>query len=216
MTNIITLNADSLPIVYLCKKDKRLSKVISMVGEISYKPYDDGFAFLVHEIIEQMLSIKSGAKIYGRLKEICNGDISPLTIDKLSDEELRAIGTSNSKANCIRSITNILLNDETYLEKLEQLSDLDVRKQLMTIKGIGQWTSDMYLIFVLDRQDILPIGDAAFLQSYKWIYKDKDCSVDKIKKKCQKWKPYSSIASRYLYKALDMGLTKEEFHLFKK
>lgn len=69
--------------------------------------------------------------------------------------------------------------------------------------------------FVLDRQDILPIEDGAFLQSYKWLYKTDDISRTSIEKKCKKWKPYSSIATRYLYRALDIGMTKREFHLYK-
>ncbi|MCC8014242.1 MAG: hypothetical protein LIO87_03520 [Eubacterium sp.] len=85
----------------------------------------------------------------------------------------------------------------------------------MKILGIGKWTAKMYLIFVLDCPDVLPVEDAAFLQAYKWLYKTEDCSEKSVYKKCKKWKPYSSIAARYLYRALDMGYTKKEFHLFK-
>ncbi len=70
----------------------------------------------------------------------------------------------------------------------------------------------MYLIFVLNRLDVLPIEDVALLQSYKWLY---DTSKESIEKKCKKWKPYSSIAVRYMYRALDTELTKDKFHLFK-
>ncbi len=73
----------------------------------------------------------------------------------------------------------------------------------------------MYLIFVLDRPDILPTEDVAFLQAYEWLYKTKDRSKESVEKRCKKWKPYSSVAARYLYRALDSGLTKEEFHLYK-
>nr|DAO73628.1 MAG TPA: 3-methyladenine DNA glycosylase [Caudoviricetes sp.] len=73
----------------------------------------------------------------------------------------------------------------------------------------------MYLIFCLNRQDILPYEDVAFLQGYRWAYKTDDCSPSSIQKRCKKWKPYSSIASRYMYRALDTGLTKMEFHLYK-
>ena len=82
----------------------------------------------------------------------------------------------------------------------------------MSIHGIGRWTAKMYLIFVLDRQDILPYEDVAFLQGYRWMYKTDITTKDSVLKKCAKWKPYSSIAARYLYRALDMGLTTEEFH----
>ena len=86
---------------------------------------------------------------------------------------------------------------------------------LTSVHGIGTWTAKMYLMFVLNRQDVLPFEDVAFLQGYGWAYKTDDFSPAAVQKKCKKWKPYSSIAARYMYKALDRGLTKEEFHLFK-
>lgn len=95
------------------------------------------------------------------------------------------------------------------------MNDSEVFKYLTSFKGIGKWTTNMYLIFVLNRMDILPTNDTAFLQSYECLYKTTDRSDTSIRKKCKKWKPYSSIASRYLYRALDTGLTKEEFHLHK-
>lgn len=98
---------------------------------------------------------------------------------------------------------------------LKEMNNSDVFKYLTSFKEIGKWTANMYLIFVLNRMDILPTNDAAFLQSYEWLYKTNDRSDISIHNKCKKWKPYSSIASRYLYRALDSGLTKEEFHLYK-
>ncbi len=73
----------------------------------------------------------------------------------------------------------------------------------------------MYLIFVLNRQDVLPWEDGAFLQSYRWMYKTEDSSRKAVEQKCRKWKPYLAIAARFLYRALDEGFTKSEFHLFK-
>lgn len=107
------------------------------------------------------------------------------------------------------------VNSDLHTLLLPELDDESVIKQLTAIKGIGNWTAKMYLIFVLDRQDILPTEDVAFLQAYKWLYKTTDRSPASITNKCTKWKPYSSIAARYLYRALDSGLTKTEFHLYK-
>lgn len=210
----VTLNKQTPQVIYLCAKDKRLAKVIDMVGEITYSTHGDGYEFLIHEIIEQMLSIKAGAKIYGRLSELCLGHITPESISNLSDEEIRGTGTSSSKVRYIRSLTQAVTTGQLILDKLPNLKDDDVIKQLTAIKGIGQWTAKMYLIFVLNRADVLPIEDVAFLQSYKWLYKTDDVSKESIQRKCKKWKPYSSIAARFMYRALDMGLTKEEFHLF--
>lgn len=215
MPEITILNRKHPAVQYLCDKDKRLAKVVDMVGEITYQPHKDGYAFLVHEIIEQMLSIKAGAKIYARLQELCDGEITAQTVAALSDEEIKSIGTANSKVAYIRNVTTAFISGELDLDALSTMSDEEVFKKLTQLKGIGSWTAKMYLIFVLDRQDILPIEDVAFLQSYKWMYKTDDVSKLSVVKKCKKWSPYSSIAARYLYRALDMGLTKEPFHLFK-
>ncbi len=216
MPNVITLDGDSPSVQYLCQKDKRLAKVIHMVGPISYVPHnEDAYPFLIHEIIEQMLSIKAGQKIYGRLEDLCHGNITPEQIALLSDEQIRSAGTSSAKVNYIRNMTNAVMDGSICLEQMKNLSDKDAIKTLTKIRGIGNWTAKMYLIFVLDRPDVLPVEDGAFLQAYRWVYKTEDCSEKSVYNKCKKWKPYSSIASRFLYRALDAELTKQEFHLFK-
>lgn len=215
MNNTITLTDSSSPIQHLCKRDKRLAKIIGMIGDISYKPYDDPFKFLVHEIIEQMLSVKAGRKIYSRLEEMCNGAITPETINNFSANEIQAIGTSSAKAQYIKDLANSVVHKDLVFEILNSLPDKEIIKELTKLRGIGEWTAHMYLIFVLDRQDILPTTDVAFLQVYEWLYKTDDRSKTSVEKKCKKWKPYSSIAVRYFYHALDEGYTKEEFYLFK-
>lgn len=211
----VYLNEKTDSIKYLCQKDKHLAKLISMIGPITYQTHDDGFSFLVHEIIEQMLSIKAGQKIFNRLANLCDGCITPDRILSLTVDQLRAVGTSSSKANCILNLSKSVVTGELILSNLTELSDKEVISSLIDLKGIGNWTAKMYLIFVLDRPDILPYEDGAFIQSYKWLYKTTDASPTTIKKKCKKWSPYSSVAARYLYRALDMGFTKSEFHLYK-
>lgn len=216
MPEIVTLDMNTPSVQYLCKKDKRLAKVIKMVGPINYVPHsEDTYAFLIHEIIEQMLSVKAGQKIYGRLESLCEGSITPEHIKALSDNEIRGIGTSSSKARAIRNITDAILSGDLDFDKISALPDDEVINSLTQLHGIGHWTAKMFLIFVLDRPDVLPAEDGAFLQTYRWVYKTDDCSKDSVCKRCQKWKPYSSIASRFFYRALDAGMTKEEFHLFK-
>ena len=216
MSETIILDINSPPVQHLYKKDKRLAKVISMVGPITYTTYaDDPYAFLIHEIIEQMLSIKSGATIYNKFINLCNGRITPKVVNNLSFEEIKSIGTATSKVKFIKGLTEKIISGNLDLESLQGLSDSDVQKSLMSIYGIGQWTSKMYLIFVLDRPDILPLDDVAFLQAYEWLYKTNNRNKDSIIKRCKKWKPYSSYAARFLYKALNSGLTKTEFHLYK-
>lgn len=215
MQKLIILDKSSASIQHLCEKDKRIAKVISMLGPITYTPHTDGFAFLIHEIIEQMLSIKAGQKIYSRLLLLCNGEITPTALNNLSNEQIKSIGTSSSKVSYIRNITNAIVDGSLILEDLNDISDEQVISKLTALKGVGNWTAKMYLLFVLNRDNVLPFEDVAFLQSYKWLYKTSECSPAAVKAKCKKWAPYSSIASRYMYRALDLGLTKREFHLFK-
>ena len=216
MPSTIILNMETPSVQYLCKKDKRLAKAVSMVGPISYEPHDeDPYCFLVHEIIEQMLSVKVGEKIFQRLVELCNNNLCPITVANLTDEQIRSIGTSKSKVAYIRSITDAFLSGRLDYARLKNMPDAEVMKELMSIRGIGAWTAKMYLIFVLDRQDILPLEDVAFLQAYQWLYKTDNRNKSEVVKKCKKWSPYSSIAVRYLYRALDTGITKNEFHMYK-
>ncbi len=215
MPNMITLDHDTESIQYLCKKDKRLAKVISAIGPITYQIHSDSYSFLIHEIIEQMLSVKAGAKIHGRLEELCDGKICVSAVKQLSDEQIRGIGTASSKVKYIRGLTDAVESGYLDLKKLETMNDDEVISKLTSLHGIGTWTAKMYLIFALNRQDVLPYEDVAFLQGYEWLYKTKDRSKAAVEKKCKKWRPYSSIAARYLYRALDSGLTKNEFHLYK-
>ena len=216
MGEVITLDMSTPSVQHLCKKDKRLAKLVSMVGPITYVPHsEDTYSFLVHEIIEQMLSVKAGQKIYSRLEHLCEGEITPGKIKALSYEELRSTGTSSAKVEYIRGLTEAVLSRNLVFEGLYSMPDSAVIKELTKLHGIGMWTAKMYLIFVLDRPDVLPFEDGAFLQTYCWLYKTDDTSRESVKAKCKKWKPYSSIASRYFYRALDAGLTKKEFHLFK-
>lgn len=215
MSDIVSLTKDKKSIEYLCKKDKRLAKVIEMVGEYTYKPYEDSFQFLVNQIIGQMLSSKVAVKISERLENACNQSIEPEIVLKITEEDMRAMGMSVNKARAIKNLALEIINGNIFFEQFSKLDDNSIIRELTKLKGIGVWTAKMYLIFVLDRQDILPYEDMAFLQSYSWMYKTSDLKRKSIEKKCKKWKPYTSIGARYLYKALDLGLTKQEFHLYK-
>ena len=210
-----TLDDSSPCIVYLKGKDKRLAKIISEIGPISFSLHEDGYSFLVHEIIEQMLSIKVGYKIYSRLLDLCEGDITPPRIAALPKTALTAVGMSKAKAEYIMLLTEGILDGSIDLSILPSLSDNEVHKYLTKLRGIGNWTAKMYLIFVLGRENILPYEDGAFIQVYKWLYKTDATDKQSVIDRCKKWSPYSSIAVRYFYRALDSGMTKEPFHLFK-
>lgn len=213
MNKATHFTSDSPEVIYLKSRDRHLAKVIELVGTVEAKEHNDPYAFLVHEIIEQMLSVKAGAKIFGRLEIICGGSVTPNAIENLSDAEIRNTGMSNAKVEYIRIMTKAVTAGDLVFSRLEQETDTTVLKTLTSFRGIGNWTAKMYLIFVLGRLNVLPYEDGAFLQTYRWMYKTNDVSPASIKKRCNKWSPYTSIAARFMYRALDMGLTKQEFHL---
>lgn len=150
-----------------------------------------------------------------RLRTTCGGTISVKNISKLTDQQIRAVGMSASKVKYLRNLVSAINHGTVDFEQYETMTDQKVIQSLTSVKGIGNWSAKMYLIFSLDCRDILPFEDVAFLQGYGWVYKTDDYSPKMVQKKCHKWHPYTSIAARYMYKALDSGLTKEPFHLFK-
>jgi len=197
------------PIIHLENVDHRLGRVIHEIGDIETHDYSevDGFTFLVREIVGQMISAKVKKTIYNRLLGICNQIVTPSTIDALAISDLRQIGLSTSKSNYIKNLATIVKDGSLNLEELLALPDDEVKKRLTAIKGIGQWTSKMYLLFFLGREDILPYEDGAFIQAYKWLYDTEGIKPKDIISRCRVWSPYSSLASKYLYRALDTGLT---------
>lgn len=215
MENTFILDGHTESVLYLCKKDKRLAKVISIVGPLNCQLSQRPYRFLIETIIGQMLSNKVADILCARLDTLCNGLITPKHIDGLTDDAILSIGISKSKLSYIRALTDDVKNGRLNLSALADMDDKDVIQKLTSVKGIGNWTAKMYLIFVLGREDVLPYEDMAFLQSYGWLYKTKDYSAASVAAKCKKWKPYASVAARFLYRALDIGLTKKPFHLYK-
>ena len=138
MANIITLDLNSHSVRHLCKKDKRLKKVIHMIGPITYEPHTDNpFPFLIHEIIEQMLSVKAGAKIYTRLETLCKGQVTPYSIDALSLEDVKSIGTSTAKAKYIKNAASAVLEGTLDFSQFSTMTDEATLAQLIQLPGIG-------------------------------------------------------------------------------
>ena len=126
--------------------------------------------------------LKPSKRFFSRLEKLCTGDVNPDTITALTNEQIRSSGTSNAKVGYIRNLTNALESDALSFDNLKEMSDTDIIREMTKIRGIGAWTAKKYLIFVLNRPDILPVGDGTFLQSYRWAYKPKDC-VQRQKRK---------------------------------
>ena len=187
-------------IQHLRNTDPILDRVIGKVGALDYTPVSDGFAFLVQVIIGQMLSAKAADTIHARLLAKVDGTVTPTAVAMLEEDSLRSLGIARRKAQTILALAQQLIQDPQVLEALSSLDDRQCLACLCKYKGIGPWTAKMYLIFVLDRPDVLPLEDGAFLQAYRHLYGDAD-----IETRASVWKPYRSLAARYLYRFLDLG-----------
>lgn len=146
MTILKHLDQTSPAVQYLMKKDKHLAKVIQMVGPINYQLQNDAYAFLVSQIIEQMLSKKVAQVLTLRLTNECNGHICPTKIDCLSDEQLLSIGISHSKVHYIQNLTTAVLKSKIIFSDYSKLSDSEVIDSLTTVKGIGTWSAKMFQV----------------------------------------------------------------------
>lgn len=208
---MVNISLSSPQIKYLCKADSRLATLIHTIGPISYTLQDDPFSFLVHTIINQMISKKVGNVFSARLEEKCGGAVSVGSVSALLPEDLRAIGLSGRKASYILNLAEAVASSQIFFDQFPSMSDPEVIQSLTSVPGIGVWSAKMYLTFVLGREDILPYEDMAFMQSYNWLYGAKGDKKADILRRCEPWKPYSSYAARYLYRALDTGLTKLPF-----
>ena len=206
-TKIESFTGASAEVRHLCKADKRLAVVIEEYGNLECQLHSDHFRAFIETIINQMLSNKVADVITKRLEQLCDGDISCAKLLSLDFEQIRSVGLSRMKAEYIVGFAKIVRDNPGFFEELERLPEQEVLARLTAIRGIGSWSAKMYLIFSLNRLDILPYEDGAFLQAYKWLYQTEDISKKSITDRCKVWKPYSSIAARYLYHALDSGMT---------
>ena len=181
---------------YLSKTDNTLKKIIENNTTPKISKSNDYVLDLYKYIIFQQISTKAGNSIYNRFQQYYKANKN--NISSWRDQEWKNIGLSNQKKNYIENI--FTLKNEIY--GLKEVNDASkIYKQLIQIKGIGNWTIDMFLIFSKNNLDIFPEGDLALINVIKKEYQV-DC-LDKIKEIANKWSPYKTIATLYLWESLN-------------
>ena len=165
----------------------------------------DHFSALVRAITFQQLSTKAAATIYNRMAALMPGGVpTPAGFAALSDEQLRSAGLSRQKIGYLRDLCEKVDSTTIDLDTVDSLSDEEVIAALVTIKGIGRWSAEMFLIFRLLRPDVLPVGDLGIIIAVQKAYKlRKRPTPDRLRKIGEAWRPYRSVASWYLWRSLD-------------
>jgi DNA-3-methyladenine glycosylase II len=136
----------------------------------------------------------------GRVQALI-GTCTPNNILSRTDEELKRTGLSSSKIKYIKDLSRKVLDKELQFEGLDQLGNNEVMQRLTSVKGIGRWTAEMFLIFTFGKPDVLSLGDAGLQRAAKWLYQIENA----LEVKGKEWAPYHSIASLYLWEAVDRG-----------
>jgi DNA-3-methyladenine glycosylase II len=170
----------------------------------------DPFVALAHAIISQQLSTKAAATIARRFDGLAGGTPTPAAVAARSDEELRAVGLSGQKVRYMRDLCARVLDGSLPLHAFDALSDEDVITALTSVKGIGRWTAEMFLMFRLHRPDVLPVGDLGIVKAVQRVYGLRTApTAARLNRIGEPWRPYRSVACWYLWASLDNAPLKE-------
>ena len=165
--------------------------------------HTDPFRALVHAIVSQQLSTKAAATIAGRVDTLLGGQPTPARVRAVSDEQLRGAGLSGQKIAYLRDLCRRLEDGSLRLDVLNDMSDEAVIDALTSVKGIGRWTAEMFLIFRLHRPDVLPVGDLGIVKAIKTVYGLRTLPTpERMLRLGEAWRPYRSVACWYLWASL--------------
>ncbi len=193
-------------IKHLSQHDYTLSTIIKNIGIINLTPHRQYFNSLLDAIIGQQLSVSAADKISLRFFNLFDMKPLPEQILETGDNILRSVGLSNAKVKYVKDLSWKITTKEIHLNKLIKMPDDEIIAELTKVKGIGVWTSHMFLIFTLGRLNVLPFSDLgirkAVMLNYRLRKLPDEKKIRSIAKKYN-WDPYCSVVSRYLWKSLD-------------
>ncbi|VTT85730.1 HhH-GPD base excision DNA repair family protein; Probable 3-methyladenine DNA glycosylase/8-oxoguanine DNA glycosylase [Halorubrum sp. DM2] len=190
------------PVTATLREDPTMAALIDRHGPLDIAPADDEFARLCTSIVNQQLSTASAAAIHERFVDVLGGDPTPDRVLAADEAALREAGLSGTKVEYLRNVAAAFRDDERALtrERVAGESDAAVVDRLTEIRGVGEWTARMYLIFALGREDVLPLGDLAVRTGIERVYNDgEELSRAEMREIAEAWRPYRSYGTRYIW-----------------
>ena len=190
---------------HLKQADENMGRLIAEFEKPEFKKDLNYFEALVRAIVFQQLSGKAAATIYKRFKNlfIKNKYPSPIMVMERSHEELRSVGLSNQKASYIHNIATAF-HTGAIPKDINTIGDKEVIECLTTIKGVGPWTAEMFLMFTLNRPDVFPVTDLGIQKGFQLFFQlDKLPRPDQMIKNAEPWRPYRTLASWYLWRLVE-------------
>jgi DNA-3-methyladenine glycosylase II len=188
-------------------RDPLLADLISTVGPIGHRPRDpDGpFANLARSIVFQQLAGAAAQAIYGRVRAAVGEKLTPERLSAASDAELRGAGLSAAKLASLRDLSEKVLDGTVVLTRTSRRSAEELIEQLTTVRGIGRWTAEMYLMFQLRRPDVWPVDDLGVRQGYGFIWGiDPPPTAKELGPLGDRFRPYRSVVARYCWAAVPL------------
>ena len=193
---------------HLMRSDPKLRDVIKRIGpcKLHAAAPDDPFEALCRSIASQQLSIKAAETIFRRFCDLFppDGTPTPERVMRLRDDRIRAAGFSGAKVTFIKDLAAHVVDGRLDLQGLNKHPDDEVMRQLVAVKGIGRWTAEVFLMFKLGRQDVLPADDLGLMNAVHRAYRlRRRPDAKRLRQMGELWKPYRSIAAWYLWASLD-------------
>ena len=198
MTKALTKLKLKQACIELAKKHVEMAFVYNTYGKPPLWDREPGFSTLVQIILEQQVSLASAKACYDKLCQRL-GEVTPENLLMLNDTELKTVGFSRQKTAYARHLSEAIIDKHIDLDGLENLSDADVKTELIKLKGVGEWTSDIYLLMALLRPDVMPKGDVALHTAWHKLSGDPRPTSDEFVLVAEKWAPYRSVAARLLW-----------------
>ena len=189
--------------IYLSNKDKVLKKLIQTYRNEYLNLNSNYFHSLINSIIGQQISVSAADSMKTKFFKL-KRNITPQTVSKLRTTDLRKCGLSRQKILYIRNISKFFLQNKKFIKNINKTSEEEIYNNLIEIKGVGNWTIHMFLMFSYGSSNIFPTGDLGFLKAISKLYKVQlPISERKLQLLYKKWSPYSSQATWYLWRSLD-------------
>ena len=191
---------------YLMKSDPELIPLLDAFKIQDLQPETNYFKSLTRSIVYQQLSGKVAKTISDRFIALFKDKSYPTPVDviNIDHEKLRSVGLSNSKAQYIKNIAHAFLDNPDTYDSLEKMDDQDIIDTLITIKGVGPWTAQMFLMFTLNRPDVFPVTDLGVQKGFKHYYKLSEMPTPgQMLKKSEQWAPYRTVVSLYFWRLLE-------------
>ena len=188
---------------YLSKKDKKLEKIIKSYPSDFLFSKSDPFLTLSRSIVGQQISVKAAQSVWDKL-EMKISKVNPIQVKATHTNTLKSVGLSRQKVNYLKNLSEAFIEKKIKIKYWVKMSDEEIIQDLVQVKGIGRWTAEMFLIFNLCRPNIFPLDDIGMIKGLCKIYNlDYPIKKDKVLKFGNKWKPYRSVATWYLWRSLD-------------